>query len=227
MSERGRVDGIGGGKVIPTDKRNFDTEAASWDERPARIKLARDVAGAISSQLALTQEMDVMDFGCGTGLLAVELQPLVRSVTCVDSSPGMLDILARKIADRNLDTMQTMLADCDRGDVLAGRYDLVASCMTLHHVWDLPRLFGQLFNVVAPGGHLAIADLDPDDGRFHEDNTGVFHFGFDQSTLHGVFTDAGFQQVRDTNAAEVIKPDAEGETRRFSVFLMTGRKPLR
>ncbi len=53
------------------EKRDFDKEAASWDEHPARIKLANDITHAISEQIVLMPEMDIMDFGCGTGLLAL------------------------------------------------------------------------------------------------------------------------------------------------------------
>ena len=33
------------------EKRDFDKEAASWDEHPARVKLAKDIAVAISKQM--------------------------------------------------------------------------------------------------------------------------------------------------------------------------------
>ncbi len=46
--------------------------------------------------------MDILDFGCGTGLLTLHFQPLARSVTGLDSSPGMLDALKAKIRDQNL-----------------------------------------------------------------------------------------------------------------------------
>lgn len=207
-----------------TEKRNFDKEAASWDDNPARFKLADDIAHAISEQIALTPEMDIMDFGCGTGLLALRLQPLVRSVTGVDSSQGMLDIFNAKIAKRKLNKVKTVPVDLDKGDVLAGNYDLILCNMTLHHIKDIEPLFAQFYKVTAPGGYLCIADLDLDGGQFHEDNTGVFHFGFDRAILHKVFVEAEFGDVQDMDAAEVVKPSISGEMRRFSVFLMTGRK---
>ena len=207
-----------------TEKRDFDKEAASWDENPARVKLADDIAHAISEQIVLTPEMDIMDFGCGTGLLALRLQPLVRSVTGVDSSQGMLDIFNAKIAKLKLNNVKTVLVDLDKGDVLTGNYDLVLSNMTLHHIKELEPLFAQFYKVIAPGGYLCISDLDLDGGQFHEDNTGVFHFGFDRAALQEVFVEAGFVDVRNISAAEMLKPSKTGEMRRFSIFLMVGRK---
>jgi ubiquinone/menaquinone biosynthesis C-methylase UbiE len=213
---------VGECNIMNTEKRDFDKEAASWDENPSRVKLAKDVARAISNQVVLTPEMDVMDFGCGTGLLTIQIQPNVHSITGVDSSQGMLDMFNMKIA--RLNKVSAVHVDLDKGDTLSGNYDLVVSNMTLHHIKEIEPLFAQFYKITVPGGYLCIADLDLDDGQFHVDNTGVFHCGFDRATLRKIFMEAGFDNVRDINAAEVVKPRTNGELQRFTVFLMTGRK---
>jgi hypothetical protein len=38
------------------------------------------------------------------------------------------------------------------------------------------------------------------------------------------YLEAGFDNLRDRTAAEVMKPAPDGGTRSFTVFLMTGRK---
>lgn len=210
--------------MMNTEKRNFDKEAALWDEQPARGKLAKDIARTISKEIVLTPETDMMDFGCGTGLLSLQLRPFVRTVTGIDSSQGMLDIFDRKIARLNLGNVKTALVNLDKGGRLSGNYDLVVSSMTLHHIKEPEPLFDQFHAVTAPGGWLGIADLDLENGRFHGDSTGVFHFGFDRTELGRVFTKAGFENVRFADAAEVVKPSASGEMGRFTVFLMIGQK---
>jgi cyclopropane fatty-acyl-phospholipid synthase-like methyltransferase len=207
-----------------TEKRDFDKEAAFWDENPGRVKLAKDIADAIANQVVLKPDMEVMDFGCGTGLLTMQMQPFVRSITGVDNSKRMLDILRMKIAKLNLNNVKVELVDLDKGDILTGNYDLVISNMTLHHIKETKPLFDQFYKITAPAGYLCITDLDLDDGRFHEDNTGVFHFGFSRPTMRSIFREAGFDNVQDITAAEVLKPADNGEMRRFPVFLMTGRK---
>ncbi len=209
---------------MKSEKRDFDKEAASWDENPVRVKLAKDVASTITKQITLTREMDIMDFGCGTGLLTFQLQPLVSSVTGVDSSQGMLDVFKKRITELKLSKVKALHLDLDRGDTLSGSYDLVMSNMTFHHVKDLKPLFHQFQSIIVPGGYLCIADLDLDNGMFHDDNTGVFHSGFDRTAMREVFRDTGFVNIQDVTAAEVVKPIKGGEMRRFTIFLMTGQK---
>jgi predicted TPR repeat methyltransferase len=59
--------------------------------------MAQNIAHSMIQEITLTPDMDVMDFGCGTGLLTVALQPFVRSITGVDGSQGILDVFKTKI----------------------------------------------------------------------------------------------------------------------------------
>jgi len=142
------------------NKRDFDQEAASWDDNPVRVKLSEDLGNALCAAVTLTPDMRVLDFGCGTGLLTSRIQPLVHSVTGVDSSRGMLDVLNRKIAGLKLHNVKTVFADPDRGDALTGQYDVVLSNMTLHHIREIKPLFAQFHKVIRQAGYLCIADLD-------------------------------------------------------------------
>jgi 2-polyprenyl-3-methyl-5-hydroxy-6-metoxy-1,4-benzoquinol methylase len=205
-------------------KKDFDSEAATWDEKPGRIKLANDIADAILKAVALDPSEDVMDFGCGTGLLTLRLHSLVRSMTGVDSSQGMLDVLNAKVGASNLANVRTQHFDLDHGEELKGKYDVIISSMTFHHIREIRPLLDHFYRVLTPAGSLCIADLDLDGGKFHESNEGVFHFGFDRASLRKDFLAAGFEDVADSTAAEVIKPDAKGDERKFTVFHMTGRK---
>jgi 2-polyprenyl-3-methyl-5-hydroxy-6-metoxy-1,4-benzoquinol methylase len=209
---------------LKNEKRDFNQAAATWDEEPRRVKLAGDVAGAIADENVLTPDGDVLDFGCGTGLLTLRLQPRVRSITGMDSSHGMLDVLDAKIRNAGLTNVTTRLIDLEKGDTIEGSYQVVTSSMTLHHIRDIKPLLDQFHRALAPAGYLCLADLDLDDGQFHGgNNDGVFHNGFDRTSLHQMFIEAGFSHVRDRTAATVIKP-VPGGNRSFTIFLMTGRK---
>jgi ubiquinone/menaquinone biosynthesis C-methylase UbiE len=210
--------------VMPDTKRDFDKDAALWDDKPARIKMAREIAETIVGEMNLTPSMDVLDFGCGTGLLTLQLQPFVRSITGVDSSRGMLDVLNAKIKDQNLTNIKTLFLDIENEGVLKGGYHLITSSMTFHHIKKISNVLDQFYNILLPEGNLCIADLDSDDGEFHENNDGVFHFGFDRESLSRIIEDAGFLDIKCQTAAKVNKPVQEVKIREFTVFLITGRK---
>lgn len=206
------------------ERKDFDKDAAQWDANPGRVKLAHDVADAIIREVAPTREMDALDFGCGTGLVTLRLQPLVRTITGMDSSEGMLAVLGSKVRGQALVNVRTLFLDLEKGGAVEGRYHLIVSSMTLHHVPDPAGLIAQLAGALLPGGTLAVADLDSEDGSFHGDNTGVLHPGFDRLRIRGLFEKAGLTAVREVTAAVVIKEIEEKGRREFPVFLLIGKK---
>jgi 2-polyprenyl-3-methyl-5-hydroxy-6-metoxy-1,4-benzoquinol methylase len=205
-------------------KKNFDKEAAVWDAKPLRVKLALDVAEAILREIKPTKDLTVMDFGCGTGLVTLRLAPLVQSITGVDSSSGMLDVLTAKVKEQGLSNVSTQLVDFDQGGKVEGKFHLIVSSMTMHHVPDTAALLRQWFDLLLPGGRLAVADLDTEDGSFHSDNTGVFHFGLARAEVQALLEKTGFHAIGATTAASVVKEIGGQGVREFPVFLVVGRK---
>lgn len=201
-------------------RKDFDKEAAQWDANPGRVKLASDVAAAIIREVNLSEEMEVLDFGCGTGLLTLKLQPLVKTITGVDSSQGMLQVLQKKIETQEHRNIHTRFVDFEKDAHVEGTYNLIVSSMTLHHVPDTVAVFKEWASLLRPGGHVCFADLDTEDGSFHGDNTGVFHLGFDREKLKQLLHDAGFCDVRDTTVTTMIKEIAGLGIREFPVFLI-------
>jgi ubiquinone/menaquinone biosynthesis C-methylase UbiE len=207
-----------------TEKRDFDTAASSWDEEPRRVKLAGNVAAAIIDSIHPNRTMDVLDFGCGTGLITLLMQPQVKSIIGVDSSQGMLDVLERKVGERGLENVATVFCDFERGDRPDGRFHLIVSSMTLHHIQGLSQLFQYFNELLLPGGVLCLADLDAEDGSFHDDPIGVHHHGFDRKMIISLLSEAGFVEWG-AKTADMIVKGTTPDTRKFSVFLITAHKP--
>jgi len=185
--------------------------------------MANNIANTILDAISLNSHMNVLDFGCGTGLLTLRLQPLVASITAVDSSAGMLKILDKKIGDQNIANVTTRHLDIEKGDVLDGPYDLIVSSMTLHHIKETKLLIEQFYEIAAPHGYLCIADLDPDNGLFHGNNEGVFHFGFDRDEMRRSLKKIGLTNIEFRTAAEIVR-FVPGGLRPFTIFLVTGQK---
>ncbi len=205
-------------------RKDFDKEAAQWDADAFRSRLASDVATAMIREVHPSKDMKVLDFGCGTGLVTLRLQPLVREITGADSSHGMLDVLQTKIASQKLANVRTQFVDFEKGERVAGGYDLIVSSMVAHHVPDTLALLREWHSLLLPGGQICFADLDTEDGTFHNDNTGVFHFGFDRDALKRLLQEAGFDNIR-ASTATVMTKEIEGRgVREFPIFLIAARK---
>jgi ubiquinone/menaquinone biosynthesis C-methylase UbiE len=206
-------------------KRDFDSEAATWDDNPGRVMNARAIANAIIGQVPLSGSMDALDYGAGTGLVTLALSPLVRSIVAADSAPAMLERLQQKAAASGLANVTTLALDLERHPAPSLSFDLVVSTLTMHHITDVEKVLRILCGFLRPGGHLAIADLDPDDGEFHAEPAGVAHHGFERESFRRLLTECGLVDVVVETANRLEKPvDGKG-VREFSVFLATGRKP--
>lgn len=206
------------------ERRDFEQVAARWDENPRRVRLANEVADAMIRELRLPQDVEALDFGCGTGLLTLRLQPLVKAITGVDSSPAMLEVLRSKIEAQRLANVRAEFVDFEKGAHVEGGYDLIVSSMVTHHIPDTLALFREWFGLLRPGGMIGFSDLDTEDGSFHGDNTGVFHLGFDREKLRALLQEAGFHQIRATTATSMSK-EVEGQgVREYPIFLITATK---
>lgn len=196
----------------------FQDKAADWDQRPLPAQISEGVFTALTASVALDPSLHVMDFGAGTGLVCSKLAPHVGRVLAVDVSRAMLDKLAEKteLADKLEIHCQDLLEQ-----PLGTRVDLVVSAMALHHVADTAALLAALREHLVPGGRLALADLDSEDGSFHPPGIeGVFHHGFDRDALGALLVDAGFEDVAFTTACEVSRDE-----RAYPVFLVTATRP--
>lgn len=195
----------------------FANKALDWDTRPFPLQLSEGIGAAIAKRVALRPEQTALDFGAGTGLLTAKVAAKVHSVIAVDVSPAMLAQLAAKpeLAGKVTTVCQNLLEQ-----PLGQHVGVIVSAMAMHHVADTEALLKTLHAHLVPGGTVALADLDSEDGSFHPPQTeGVFHHGFDRETFASQLQAAGFGQVEVQTACSV---DKEGQ--RYSVFLATAVK---
>ena len=195
---------------------HFDKKAKNWDNGDIRVNGAATIANAIKEKIKLKKEMEIMDFGVGTGLLGFIIAEDVKKVYGVDTSTQMLVKLEEKNSSKL--SIEAINQDIVK-EPLTQTFDGLVSSMTLHHVEDLQAFFDVIYKNIKDDGFIAIADLESEDGTFHSDNTGVFHFGFDEKTLFSVVEKSGFQNVEFKNINTINKPHKE-----FGVFLLTAIK---
>jgi ubiquinone/menaquinone biosynthesis C-methylase UbiE len=205
-------------------RRDFDKSAKDWEKNAARLKMTGALADAVVAGLAWDRRQAAMDYGAGTGLVTLRIQPLIGRVVAFDTSPGMLAVLEEKIAKAGLENVSVRLWDVETGPLPEERFDVIVSTMTFHHLRDIPAALGRFRELLCPGGRMAVADLDTEAGDFHSDPTGVWHFGFNRDEFRKQCDAAGFHSVRTETAHRLKRPGAGGKMKEFSFFLLTAAK---
>ena len=157
----------------------FDKEAKNWDKNQRRIELAKSVSDAIKPFIKRSDK--ILEFGCGSGLVGLELAQLANELIGVDSSCKMVEVFNQKAS-----TMQVNAkAYCKDIFEVEGFFDKVVTSMVLHHIKDIAALERKLSTLT---NELFIADLVKEDGNFHDKgNEGVYHFGFSKEELRNYF----------------------------------------
>ncbi|MDY0189656.1 MAG: class I SAM-dependent methyltransferase [Desulfuromonas sp.] len=206
------------------NKRDFNKVAALWDEKPRRVALASAVAEAIKQNLTFDAKLDALEFGCGTGLVTFNLVELLHHITVVDSAEGMLAVVEQKAAQLGIDNITAVHSNSTVPSLPAQHYDLVFSSMVLHHVADISHMLQVLITSLKPGGTIALADLDAEDGTFHADPVGVEHHGVDRQWLCDELVKLGLVNVQHTTAYTIVKKRPQGE-QAYPVFFVWAQKP--
>jgi SAM-dependent methyltransferase len=209
--------------VAPRDHGHmstFDERARTWDT-PERRARAEAVADAIRAAVPLTRDMRAIEVGAGTGLLGLALAGDVGELVLADPSAGMLEVAREKLAVRGDAQVSAVHLDLLADPPPQPPFDLAVSLLVLHHLPDpvaALRAFGALLR---PGGWLALADLETEDGSFHSaDAEGIHHRGFDPDRLAAAAADAGLVDAS-VRPATVIEKD----NRQFPLLLLVGRRP--
>ncbi len=200
----------------------FDAKAADWDQDATKVERARTVGRAIGEAVPL-KGLRVLEYGCGTGLLGFALQPEAGHVTLADTSEGMLEVLRGKIAATGASNMIPLRLDLLADPLPPEHFSLVCSLMTLHHIPDTPGILDRFHQILNPGGWVALADLDTEDGSFHGPEVTDVHLGFDREVLGRQFAEAGFGEIRFFTVFMLHRQTPSG-LRDFPVFLGLGRK---
>ena len=195
----------------------FEEKSLEWDKNEMIRGLSSAIGSTILQKVDFQPDMEVMDFGAGTGLISSQVASKVGRITAVDISEAMLEKLSAKPELKN--KVQTICQDITK-QPLDKKYDVIVSAMAMHHVEDTDNLARTLAAHLKPRGKVALADLDAEDGTFHPEETeGVYHSGFDRDAMKSVLEKNGFDNIEFVTAHTVEK-----ETGRYPIFLVTATK---
>ncbi len=197
---------------------SFDERARGWDTPELRERVAA-VADAIRASITLDPSIRAVDVGAGTGLLGLSLAGDVGEMVLAEQSDGMLEVAREKLAAGGPPNVTAVRFDLMADPLPADPFDLAVSLLVLHHLADTGAALSAIRRMLRPGGRIALADLDTEDGSFHDpDAEGIHHLGFERSDLIEIARAAGFADVEIRTASEI-----ERDGRRYPLFLLLAR----
>ncbi len=202
----------------------FDIKAAGWDQNPMIWNRANAIANEIKRQLPLNNRMTALEFGAGTGVTSFILKDSLKEITLMDNSREMVKIMDEKIKETGVKNLKTVNFNLEHENYNVAKFDLVFNQMVLHHITDIRDILNKFFNLLNPGGFLALADLYPENGSFHgEGFTG--HKGFDPAKLSELLSKAGFNNISHRQCFVINKEISDSVKKQFKVFLLTANRP--
>lgn len=197
-----------------TDK--FEMMARKYDT-PERVEVAKMIATAIRQELKDSQDKTAMDFGCGTGLVGLELIGNLQSILFVDTSANMLEVVTEKLHQQEILNGEVKCFDFEKNEPFEEKVDVIFMSQVLLHIKDPIALLKRLSHVLNDQGQLLIIDFDKNE-KVQSD---LVHNGFVQEDLRQELIALGFGEV---TSETFYTQEALFMGQTASLFLMQGKK---
>ena len=139
----------------------------------------------VEKQIALLLDKEILDFGGGTGLLALPLAKQAKSVTLVDISEKMLEQAHLKSEEQGIRNLQLLEQDL-LAKPLDQQFDLIIVSRVLHHMPDLDAALAMFHHHLREKGQVLIADFVKTDTNHH---------GFELAELENKLDQFGFSSI--------------------------------
>ena len=136
----------------------MDRSTKFWDkyaERYSKQPIADEVA--YQKKLQVTREyfqpdMEVLEFGCGTGSTAIAHAPYVKHIHAVDISSKMIKIAQGKAAEKNIKNVTFEQSTIDELSMANQTLDAVLGLSILHLLENKEKVVAKVHKILKPGG---------------------------------------------------------------------------
>lgn len=197
-------------------------QLTSTQDEDIRVKRAQAVSIEIESYIG-HGPLEVMEFGCGTGLISLNLKNKISEGLLVDSSSEKIKELEQKLNNRHISHLQTYTGDILESDI-DRQFDVIYSSMVMHHIKDFKSVIKKLVSYLKTNGKLIIVDLLPDNGDFHRNHSEFDgHHGFSINEMVEALEEAGLKEVNGRKFYSSYKP-IENKKHPYSLFSVMGIK---
>lgn len=160
--------------VDQTELRKFSNIAGSWWQKDGEFKMLHQINPlrlsyitnkikdhfTINDNISLLSNLEILDVGCGGGLISCELSRLEANVTGIDAIQTNIDIATLHAQKENLQinylksTIEELVASTSK------QYDVILCLEVMEHI-DNPSYFAEnLANLLKPNGMIIISTIN-------------------------------------------------------------------
>ena len=137
----------------------MDKQRKIWDRfAKGYAKKPVDDEAAYQHKLDFTRkllrpDMEVLEFGCGTGGTAILHAPYVKHIHAIDISAKMLEFADAKLIENNVSNVAFERAGIDEFEAPDQTYDVVLGLSILHLLADKEAIISKVHRMLKPGGY--------------------------------------------------------------------------
>jgi len=139
-------------KILPSDI-GYDLAAARYDEKDGYLNSFEK--GQVADVLGDLSGKKILDVGAGTGRLSLGFAKQGASVTALDLSGKMLQILTR-----NNPRIETQIADAEALPFADNTFDIVVAAFLIVHLKDPARFFDEAYRVLKDDGKFLVTNIN-------------------------------------------------------------------
>ncbi|MBM9591226.1 methyltransferase domain-containing protein [Leptospira sp. 201903075] len=171
-------------------EENIFNQLANKYDTKERKELANIIVSAVYDEIKTSKIKTLLDYGCGTGLVGLELSNLADQILFLDSSEQMLEILKEKIIQTKIKNAEVMDSDFTKLPSNL-EVDAILVSLVLLHIPDTKQILKFFYSILNAEGKLIIIDFDKNENISHP----KVHNGFTGLELRSLLSDVGFKNI--------------------------------
>ncbi|WP_196137131.1 class I SAM-dependent methyltransferase [Aliikangiella sp. G2MR2-5] len=166
---------------------DWDDYAEEWDTNDDVNRYSEKAFDALTTALSI-DNLRILDFGCGTGLLSEKLAHQANFIVALDPSTKMIEVLRNKKI-KNVDTIAEELTSelISKNHLLQQKFDLIVCSSALAFVPEYEKTLTLLTHLLKGSGYLVQWDWYKEEG---EEGS-----GFSKQQVKDAFESAGLSKV--------------------------------
>ena len=198
----------------------FEVVSGRWDVLRKNF-YGDEVRDAVLNAAKIQPDDTVLDVGAGTGFLTEGASKIAHNVVALDFSEAMMGEARTKLKGRNV---KFKIGNVEHIPLPDGSVNAVIGNMILHHCLNPEVAIRDMARVLAPGGRLALSDLQQHTYEFLREEHADRWLGFEIDRVKGMLDKAAFEEVRVDRLESCCSTTLEHGQVKIPMFLASGRK---